>query len=147
MGEEKKLEEGVSEQISALTKLAESEISKIKKLKQPVVRVCGPLKCDGPEGYANNALRLERAEEFLKAQGMSVWTFGDSENEIFGKNYDHDNIFNYFHKPVLESGLIKSAYFIPRWDESNGATLERKTATAAGLDVKDIPEEWLVNND
>ncbi len=133
----------LEDEVSALKKLAQAEIQKIEKLPQPVVRVCGPLTCDGPEGYQRNADRLTQAEKFLQDKGMTVWTFGESEEEIFGKGYSNENIFTFFHKPILESGLIQEAYFLPRWDESNGATLERNTATEAKIDVKEFPEEWL----
>lgn len=135
-------ETGIQEEIEALTALAEREMERIEQLPQPVVRVCGPLTADGPEGYEKNAARLAQAEAVLASRGMSVWTFGEAEEEIFEKGYDHGNIFTYFHKPVLESGLIKEAYFLPRWEMSNGATLERKAAEAAGIEIKEFPEEW-----
>ena len=130
------------EEIEALSLLAEKEIRKIEQLSQPVVRVCGPLTCDGPDGYERNANRLAQAEEILQNRGLTVWTFRESEEEIFGKGYSNENIFTYFHKVVLESGLIKEAYFLPRWKESNGATLERNTATEAGVTVTEFPEGW-----
>ncbi len=131
-----------SEEIDALKSLAEREIRRIEQMPQPVVRVCRPLTCDGPEGYERNAKRLAEAERILQSRGMTVWTFGEAEEEIFGKNYDHGNIFTYFHKPILESGLIKEAYFLPRWDKSNGATLERNIATETQVTIKEFPEEW-----
>lgn len=130
-------------EVAALTALAAREIKRIEQMPQPVVRVCGPLTADGPEGYEKNAARLAQAEAVLASRGMSVWTFGDAEEEIFEKGYDHGNIFTYFHKPVLESGLIKEAYFLPRWEQSNGATLERNVAEAAGIAIKEFPEAWL----
>jgi hypothetical protein len=130
------------DEIAALTALAEREIRRIEEMLQPVVRVCGPLTCDGPEGYERNANRLAEAERILHSKGMTVWTFGEAEEEIFGKGYDHGNIFTYFHKPILESGLIKEAYFLPRWEKSNGATLERTIATESKVEIKEFPEEW-----
>ncbi len=129
-------------EIAVLTALAQREIDRIKQLSQPVARVCGPLTCDGQEGYERNAQRLAYAEQFLQSQGITVWTFGEAEEEIFGRGYDHGNIFTYFHKPILESGLIQEAYFLPRWDESNGATLEREIATKAQVTIKEFPEAW-----
>ncbi len=134
--------ENRAEEISALEMLAEHELRRIEQMPQPVVRVCGPLTCDGPEGYERNAHRLAEAERILQSQGMTVWTFGEAEEEIFGKGYDHGNIFTYFHKPILESGLIKEAFFLPRWEKSNGATLERAIATEAQVTIKEFPEEW-----
>jgi hypothetical protein len=134
--------ENVDNEVSALKTLAEQEIQKIEQLVQPVVRVCGPLTCDGPEGYQRNAERLSLAEKILQDKGMTVWTFGESEEQIFGRGYSNENVFEFFHKPILESGLVKEAYFLPRWDESNGAALERKTATEAKVLIQEFPEEW-----
>jgi hypothetical protein len=133
-----------TEEIAALKALSDREIKRIEQMSQPVVRVCGPLTCDGPEGYERNANRLAEAEKILQSRGMTVWTFGEAEEEIFGKDYDHGNIFTYFHKPILESGLIKEAYFLPRLDKSNGATLERNIATDAKVSIKEFPEEWFL---
>ena len=130
------------EEIQSLKRLAERELARIEKMLQPVVRVCGPLTCDGPEGYERNAFRLEQAEKILQARGMTVWTFGESEEEIFGKGYENENIFTYFHKPILKSGLIKEAYFLPRWNESHGATEERNIAEVAHVLIRKFPEEW-----
>ena len=130
------------DEIAVLKSLAKREIERIMSLPQPVVRVCGPLTADGPDGYEKNAARLTKAEEILTARGMSVWNFDQAEDEIFGKGYDHDNIFKYFHQLVLESGLIKEAYFLPRSNESNGATLERNLALELGITVKEFREEW-----
>lgn len=128
-------------EIATLTALAEQEIKRITQMPQPVVRVCGPLTCDGPDGYQRNAKRLADAEQILQSEGMTVWTFGEAEEEIFGKNFDDGNIFTYFHKPILETGLIKEAYFLPRWNESNGATLERNIANEANVDIKEFLED------
>ena len=130
------------EEIMALRALAERELKRITQLPQPVVRVCGPLTSDGPDGYERNANRLIEAERILHSRGLNVWTFGEAEEEIFDKNYDHGNIFTYFHKPILESGLIQEAYFLPRWDASHGATLERSIAREAQVEIKEFPEEW-----
>jgi hypothetical protein len=134
--------EHTAEEVAALSQLAEREIKRIKQLPQPVVRVCGPLTCDGPEGYTRSASRLTEAEKILQKKGMTVWTFGEAEEEIFGKGYANENIFEYFHKPILKSGLIKKAYFLPRWEESIGATSERNIATEAGVAIIEFPEKW-----
>ncbi len=130
------------EEIGFLERLAERELQRIEHMSQPVVRVCGPLTCDGEEKYAEHAHRLAEAERVLTSRGKTVWTFGEAEKEIYGKNFDHSNIFVHFHEPILRSGLIKEAYFLPRWDKSNGATRERHVACEAGVAVKEFPEEW-----
>lgn len=125
-----------------LTRLAKREIKKIKLLPQPVVRVCGPLTCDGPAGYERNAARLVEAEKVLQQKSLTVWTCSESEKEIFSQGYSNEDIMTYFHKPILESGLITSAYFLPRWNESPGASLERDISRELKIEIMDFPEEW-----
>lgn len=129
-----------------LLELARSEIAKIRLLPQPVVRVCGPLTCDGPAGYERNANRLMMAEEILQSRGATVWSFIESEKQIVGKGFDHDNIVTYFHKPVLASGLIRAAYFLPRSELSNGARRERSLCQEAGITTHEFLEEWFTQN-
>ena len=83
-------------EILFLKTLAEKEISRIKGMEQPVVRVCGPLTAGDNEGYLNNADRLTKAEDVLRSQGMTVWDYGEAEKDIEGKGFDHGNIFDYF---------------------------------------------------
>ena len=120
-----------------LAALAENTIKHLGALPQPIVRVCGPLTTGG-FGYNENALRLERAEEELAKQGATVFRFGDAEKEIQGKGYEHQAIMDHFHKPILASGLIATTYFLPRWEESKGAGIERELAQEFGIEIKDL---------
>lgn len=131
-----------------LQELADKEIELLKKLPQPIVRVCGPLTCDGPEGYERNAKRLETAELILEKQKNTVWKFGATEDYIHSRDFSHHDIMEYFHKPVLLSGLIKTTYFLPRWQESVGATRERELATSIeSIEIKEFPEDWFSKKD
>ena len=134
----------MTEAQETLLALANKEIEKLRDLPQPIVRVCGPLTADGPEGYEENARRLQHAEAVLAEQGKTIWGFGEAEEEIFGKGYDHTDVMEYFHAVVFRSGLIKEAYFLPRWQESTGASREHELCLEYGVIVKDFPEEWLV---
>jgi hypothetical protein len=134
-----------NDEIIILQQLAERELAIIAALPQPVVRVCGPLTCDGPDGYARNAQRLEQAEIILTERGNTVWSFTASEADIVGKGFDHDHIVTYFHTPVLQSGLIAAAYFLPRWQESGGARREYELALQNNIEIIDFPEEWFAS--
>ena len=134
------------DEITFLEELKREEIEKIKAMKQPVVRVCGPLTSDGPEGYAGNARRLEQAVEILKSKGMSVWSVNGGEQKIKERQCSHSSVCNYFHGPILESGLIQKAYFLPHWEESKGALFERETAEKVGIIIQEFPEEWFTHN-
>ena len=134
--------EDMGEQVT-LQILAEQEIEHIKTLSGPVVRVCGPLTADGPDGYERNAARLRLAEDVLEQKGYTVWRFGPSEATIQSGEFSHSAIMDYFHRPVLASGVISGAFFLPRWDESSGARQERALAEEYGIEIHDIPETWL----
>ncbi len=126
-----------------LSELAQKTIEELKDLPQPIVRVCGPLTTGGL-GYEENAKRLSRAEEILSERGESVFRFGDSEAHIQGKGYEYSAIMEEFHKPILESGLISKAYFLPNWKESKGATWEHDFITnSTRIEIEEFPEELL----
>ena len=122
--------------------LAQLEIDRITDLLGPVVRVCGPLTADGPAGYERNAARLLQAEEVLKQKGYTVWDFTPSELVIQKYDFKHDDIVECFHKPVLQSGLIKVAFFLPRWEQSSGARREHELCEELGVTIKDFPKCW-----
>jgi len=136
----------ISSDQELLTELADKEIQLLKLMPSPIVRVCGPLTCDGEEGYERNAKRLELAEEILEKQGLTVWRFGPTEEYIHSRNFLHSDIMEYFHKPVLLSGLLNTAYFLPRWQKSTGASRERELAESINtIEVKEFLEEWFNN--
>ncbi len=124
-----------------LTALYEKTIGDLKLLPQPIARVCGPLTTGG-FGYEKNAERLTRAEAVLIEKGYTVFRFGDAEESIQGKGYDHAAIMDIFHTPILKSGLIKEAFFLPKWQESKGAMIERELCQENGIAIKEFPEEW-----
>lgn len=124
-----------------LPELAQKTIEELKKLPQPLVRVCGPLTTGGL-GYEENARRLTRAEKILSERGETVFRFGDSEAHIQGKGYEYSAIMEEFHKPILESGLISKAYFLTKWQESKGATWEHDFITnSTRIEIEEFPED------
>lgn len=128
--------------IEQLQQLTAQTLEELKHMPQPVVRVCGPL-TTGPLGYEKNFERLTRSEEILKQKGMTVFEFGPAEKIIKEKGIDVSLIVDYFHVPVLQSGLITTAYFLPDWDKSNGATTEREfIKNNTSMEIKEFPEEW-----
>lgn len=124
-----------------LTQLAEREMEKLEALPQPIVRVCGPLTTGG-FGYEENVRRLEQAEDILANKGMTVFLFADAEADIQGQNFDHAAIMDYFHKPILASGLIATTYFLSGWQDSQGATIERALARQYDIGIEEFPESW-----
>ncbi len=126
---------------AVLTELARSTIEQLANMPQPIVRVCGPLTTGGL-GYEENARRLARAEAVLTEKGYTVFRFGDAEASIQGKAFSHEVIMTVFHEPILVSGLIAEAFFLPHWNESKGATIERDLCATYSITIAEFPEEW-----
>ena len=127
-----------------LALLAEKTMEKLKLLAPPIVRVDGPL-TTGPLSYEENVRRFHRAEKVLIQRGLSVFTFDLGEAGIKDKGYTSDDIMEFFHKPILQSGLIQYAYFLPHWQESKGATWERNYIEQyTSIEIKEFPENLLL---
>lgn len=126
----------------ALRLLAEREIQVLKSMKQPVARLSGPL-TTGSLGYEKNMERFQRAETTLREKDINVYLLAPSEEEIYGKGYAHEDVMDYFHKPLLDSGYFKTAYFLPGWELSKGASWEREyIATHTSIEIREFPEAW-----
>lgn len=125
-----------------LTRLAEKTMEKLRVLIPPIVRVDGPL-TTGPLSYEENVKRFHRAEEVLIERGFSVFKFDLGEVGIRDKGYSSDDIMEFFHKPILQSGLIKQAYFLSHWEKSQGAMWERNYIEQhTTIEIHEFPEEW-----
>ncbi len=130
-----------------LTTLADDAITRLSKLPQPVVRVCGPL-TSGGYGYNENLRRFRIAEERLKHEGQIVFDyFKGNSDEIMIKDagIPWTDVMEYYHKPILASQLIKKAYFMPKWETSNGAKWEREfISKSTTIEIAELSDEWFV---
>jgi hypothetical protein len=107
-----------------LKELAVKAIEELKYMSQPVVRVCGPMTTGG-RGYEENVRTFERAVAELRQSGYTVFDYAPYEPELLRIKASHSAIMEDFHKPILQSGY-KTAFFLPGWNESKGATWERE---------------------
>ncbi len=129
-----------------LQKLARQEIDILKNAKQPLVRVAGPWTTGG-FGYEENIRRFDRAEKALRERGYTIVDYFTSEETIKklrSEDVSPDLIMNEYHKPILESGYIQKAFFMPRSDESAGATWERNfIRDHTNIQIEELPEDWI----
>ena len=113
---------------------------------QPVVRVCGPL-TSGGLGYDENLKLFMKSEAILKEKGYTVFDYFEGnhdERQIVALNIPWEEVMEHYHKPILLAGLIDTAFFLPRWRESNGATWEHEFITEhTNTKVRSFPAEWL----
>jgi hypothetical protein len=114
-------------------------IEDMRKLPPPLVRIAGPLRTGG-DGYEANLQRFQVGEALLQSRGLTVFKYEGKYADAIKAAYDLH--FKYFHIPILKTGLIQSIFFLPKWQESNGATYERQLCTELGVSIRDItPEE------
>lgn len=66
----------------------------------------------------------------------------DDEKVIQSLKIPWEVVMEYYHRPIMATGLIKEAYFLPLWEFSNGAKSEHDYAEEFDLAVHYFPEEW-----
>ncbi|MEK7538965.1 MAG: DUF4406 domain-containing protein [Patescibacteria group bacterium] len=121
-----------------LKELAVKAIEELKHMPQPVVRVCGPMTTGG-RGYEENVRMFEKAVAELRQGGYTVFDFAPYEPELLQIKASHSAIMEDFHKPILQSGYITTAFFLPAWNESKGATWEREYIEAnTKMDIQEF---------
>ncbi len=126
-----------------LKRLLEDAFEKLKKMPQPVVRVCGPLS-SGAHTYEENLTRFKKAEDILEGKGFTVFRFDEFLSIFIEKDYSSVSIQNEFHAPLLKSGLIAKGFFLPYWNQSQGTTWERNfIEKETNISIEEFPEEWL----
>lgn len=127
-----------------LRALAEKAVERLKLLPQPVVRLSGPLTTSA-YGYKNNLKRFLKGQEILREKGYTVFDYfegHDGEEVIKSLNVPWVEVMEHYHRPIMAAGLIKGAFFLPRWEFSNGAKAEHEYAKEFGLDIHYFLEEW-----
>lgn len=134
-----------SEQITFLTHLAHKAIERLRQLPQPAVRVCGPF-TSGGFGYDENLRRFKVAEKLLKEKGYTVFEyFGEKSDEVQIREagIPWELVMEHYHAPILKADLLQKAFFMPRWQESNGAKWEHEFLNNhTSAKIEELPEEW-----
>lgn len=129
--------------VKILKQLAQEDIDRLKSLPQPVIRVCGPWTTGG-WGYEENLKQYRRAVKALEAKGYTVVDYFTSEETIKTLGAPHQVVMDTYHKPILQSGYIKQAFFMPKWEESKGTTYERNFfKDNTNIKIEELPEEWI----
>ncbi len=132
------------EPVQILTELAKGAIGRLGQMPQPVVRVSGPI-TSGGFGYEENLRRFIKAQQILRENGFTVFDyFEDNDDEAIIKDLTlvGNEVMDYYHQPILETGLITAVYMMPRWEESGGARAEHEHFVSNKLKVELIPDEW-----
>lgn len=136
------------EKYEVLKTLAGAAIERLKELPQPVVRVCGPLTSKTSPGfsYEQNLKRFLCAQAALQDKGLTIFDYFEGnhdESQIQPLGLPWEEVMLYYHRPIMESGWLKVAYFMPYWQESSGARFEREECSRLGITIEELPETWL----
>lgn len=122
----------------------------LRDIPKPLAQVCGPVSTGGKGSIEKNLQRLENAMLKLVAQGINIFDQASFEEPMQkirqenNKDSDESNLelLERFYKPIFESGLITTLYFLPDWQSSFGATWERKQAEQLGIKIIDLPDDF-----
>ncbi|MBP9842900.1 MAG: DUF4406 domain-containing protein, partial [Candidatus Pacebacteria bacterium] len=128
----------IEEKHQKLTDLAQTAIERLRELPAPVVRVSGPL-TSGGYGYDENHRRFIVAQEKLREQGFTVFDYFEGnhdERHIIELALPWEEVMEYYHKPIMATGLITTVFMMPKWRESNGATWEHLFAEELNLQIR-----------
>ena len=121
-------------------------IERLKQMPRPVVRVSGPITASERFSYEENIARFIKAQQVLRKRGLSVFDYVEDphdEEVIKSLNASSDDVMQYYHDPILHSGLFSAVYMMPHWELSGGARQEHQHFLDNGLPIEHIPEEWL----
>lgn len=123
----------------------------LKSMPQPVGQVCGPLTTGGAGSLKKNLEIFENTVHKLSDAGNNIFNQLPFEKPInamrnnYGKHEDEKNqiLLDRFYLYLFNSGLIKKLYFIHGWQSSHGAKWEREIAEKLGLEIIDLPKDFL----
>ncbi len=131
--------------------LSEAAIDILKNMPKPIVIVSGPLSTGGKGNITENFAILEKTIHKLADNNINVFNFIPFEESIkllrkkFGNSIKEENqiLLDKFYFPLYSSKLITKMYCINGWESSHGASWERKIAKELGIEIEDLPKDFL----
>lgn len=113
---------------TGLLQLAKQAMYDIKKMKPPVIQICGPISTGGFGNIEDNINCLASVIEECQKNNLSVFNQLDYEPrlDMILKDYaEYDYpILEYFYLPILSSHAINGLVILPLWHTSIGTTWE-----------------------
>ncbi len=123
----------------------------INSMPQPIGQVCGPISSGGYGSIEKNLEIFDRTIKKLIGRGENIFNQMPLQEyiaELNGKSSgskDEKNrrILEEIYLPIFESNLIKKMYFMSNWKSSYGANWERRQALRLGINMVDLPEDFI----
>ena len=111
----------------------------LRLMPQPVGMVCGPITSGGGTPEENLAALAKGVDEQIRG-GKNIFSqlfFETAMYWIISTPYyrDGNHLLETFYQPLFEAGLIKTLYFLPTWQSSDGAMWEHEQAIRLGMEV------------
>ena len=106
----------------------------------PIAMVCGPISSGGYESVEKNLAAFREYIRQVSALGLKVFSQMVYENTFHRlKRAPYcktgEELLEAFYAPIFQYGLIKTFYFIPRWQTSMGASWEHEQAEKLGIEI------------
>lgn len=117
-------------------------VNVLNRMPEDVAQVCGPITSGGKGSIEANLLQLNSSIQELQKVGVYVFDqmpFEETFHRIVnGTEYTPKDgtILLDFYEPVFLLDKIKTFYFIPGWESSNGANWEYTKAQELNIGVK-----------
>ncbi len=111
----------------------------LRRMPQPVGMVCGPITTGGGTVEENLAALAKGIDERIqKGKDIFIQLFFEAAmHRIKETSYyrDGNHLLETFYLPLFEAGLIKTLYFLPTWQSSEGASWEHAQALRLGMKI------------
>jgi hypothetical protein len=128
---------------SGLSQLALSELRVLGECSV----VCGPISTGGTGSVEANVKLIADVMVFLtETKGVKFFNhlFYEKHIKVLKEKWESYNegycmpILDQFYAALYQSGYIKTAYFLPNWETSHGATREREFLPKCRISIVDI---------
>ena len=141
----------IIEKAQTYEELSEAAIDILKIMPKPIGIVCGPISTGGAGNIKANLELFEKTIHKLADEGKSIFNQMPFEKGIsklrdkFGNLPEEKNqiLLDRFYHALYKSGLINKMYFMNGWESSHGAKWERKVSKELGIEIIDLPEDFL----
>jgi hypothetical protein len=123
----------------------------MSSMPKPIGQVCGPISTGGLGSIDKNMMMFEKTIIKLVSQGnvifnqlpfeKSMWNIRSNSKKSIEES--NQSLLEEFYLPLFKSGHVKRLYFIYGWESSHGSKWERKRAAELGLEIIDLPMDFL----
>jgi len=129
----------------------------LSRMPKDLYQVCGPISNGDLGSRSKNIIVFEKTIDAFQEIGFSVFNQVAFEETMWRLTYeysdksmatlDYIHCLEEFYLPLFKTGKIKHLLFIPGWQSSTRSNWERKKAEEFGINVYDLPENWVDHYD